>query len=105
MRLKMDSKILLGRILQRFIDLQIAQVAGYNSFGFIKLNKTSVIVSRENGKDTIVPFAKIIVGIEAYQETPSLYDEGPTALKTFGITHVTSPVFALLHLLTMDDYR
>jgi len=105
MRLKMDSKILLGRILQQFIDLQIAQVEGYNSFGFIKLNKTSVIVSRENGKDTIVPFAKIIGGIKAYQETPELYGGGPTVLRTFGITYVTSPVFALLHLLTIDDYR
>lgn len=81
--------------------MQIAQVEGYNSFGFIKLNKTSVIVSRESGKDTIVPFAKIIAGIETYQETPELYGGGPTLLRTFGITHVTSPVFCVV--TSIDD--
>lgn len=101
----MDSKILLGRILQRFIDLQIANLAKYNEFGFIKLNKTSILVAREKGKDTIVPFAKIITGIEAYQKIPELFNESPTALRAFGIMHVTSPVFALLHLLTLDDYN
>jgi hypothetical protein len=98
----MDSKIILGRILQRFIDTEIAQVAGYNQFGFIKLSKNSVVVSRE--RDTIVPFSKIIIGIETYQKAPDLYEKGPTVLRAVGITHVTSPVFALLHLLLKSDY-
>lgn len=100
----MDSRILLGRILKRFIDLEIAQVAGYNQFGFIKLNKSSVVVSRERGRDTIVPFSKIITGIDAYQNTPELYEEGPNVLREFGINYVNSPVFALLHLLSIDNY-
>ena len=101
----MDSKIILGRILQRFIDAKHAQVKDYNRFDFIKLKNTSVIVSRENGQDTPVSFSKIIKGIEAYQERPELYEQGPTALRVFGITHTTSPIFALLHLLTNEDFQ
>lgn len=100
----MDSKIILGKILQRFIDAKCAQVESYNRFGFIELKNSSVLVSRENGQDTSISFAKIIKGIEAYQQKPELYEQGPTALREFGITHVTSPVFALLHSLTDEDF-
>lgn len=100
----MESKIVLGRILQRLIDLQFAQVEGYNRFGLIGLESNKIIVSRENGKDTPIPFAKIIKGIEAYQQRPELYEEGAIALRAFGIIHITSPVFALLHLLKQSDY-
>jgi len=100
----MDSKIILGRLLQRFIDEKYAEQEGYNRFGFVQLKNSSVVVSRENGADTPVQFAKIIKGIEAYQQRPELYELGPTALRAVGITHVTSPVFALLHLLQKSDY-
>ncbi len=101
----MDSKILLGKILQRFCDLKLSRVEGYNSFGYIKETNTTVTISREEGQDTPVPFAKLIVAIEAYQNMPHLYNEGPTALRDFGITHITSPVWSLLHLLTEEDYK
>lgn len=101
----MDSKILLGKILQRFKDLGKAQVDGYNSFGYIRETNNSVIVTREGGKDTSLPFAKIIAGIDAYKTNPYLYNEGPNVLREFGITHVTSPVFALLHMLDEEDYK
>lgn len=100
----MESKIILGRILQRFIDQGYAQVESYNRFNFIEIKGAVVWVSREKGKDTPIPFAKIIDGIEAYKTDASLYDQGPVALRDFGITHVTSPVFALLHLLEREDY-
>lgn len=101
----MDSKILLGKILQRFSDKKIAQVKGYNAFGYIKETNTAVFVTRETGKNTRVSFKKIIAGIQAYQENPALYNEVPTSLRQFGITHVTSPVWSLLHLLNESDYR
>ncbi len=101
----MDSKIILGRILQKFIDAKYAHVDGYNRFGFIELKRSSVIVSRENGADTIIPFTKIIIGIEAYQKESELYEQGPTCLRSVGISHVTSPVFALLHLLSNKDFQ
>ena len=101
----MESKILLGKILQRFKDLGKAEVKGYNLFGYIRENKNSVFVTRETGEDTPILFAKILKGIEAYQSNPELYNSNPTALRDFGITYVTSPVFALLHLLTQEDYK
>jgi len=100
----MDSKILLGRILQRFIDEKAARVPGYQSFGFLRLRTESVLVTRERGKDTPVPFSAILTGINAYQQNAELYQQGPSALRAFGISHVTSPVFALLQLLEQKDY-
>lgn len=46
----------------------------------------------------------MIIAIEAYQNNPDLYHAGPSALRDFGITHVTSPVWSLLHLLEQDHY-
>lgn len=45
----MDSKILLGKILQRFFDLKIAKIEDYNSFGYIRETINSIIVTREGG--------------------------------------------------------
>lgn len=101
----MDSKILLGKILQRFKDLGIAQVEGYNSFGYIRETQNSVFVTRESGKETPIPFDKILKGIEAYKSNIALYQSIPSALRDFEITHVTSPVFALLHLIDKDDFK
>jgi hypothetical protein len=101
----MEPQILLGRIFQRFIDQQYAQIIGYNRFGFIELTNNYVLISREAGEDTKVPFSKIIIGIEAYQMDNDLYHQNTTPLRDQGITHVTSPVFALLHLLPESAYR
>lgn len=101
----MESKILLQQIIKTFREKNVAQVAGYKSFGYIRETPRAVIVSREDGLDTSVPFAKILIGIEAYKSEPELYDQRPTELRGFGITHVTSPVFALLHLLKKESYR
>lgn len=100
----MESKVILGRIIQKLIDQGYAQVEGYNRFGFIEIKGVTIWISREKGKDTPVPFAKIIDGIEAYKSNLELYDQGTNPLRDFGITHVTSPVFALLHLLKKSDY-
>ena len=101
----MDSKILLGKILQRFKDKTFAKVDGYNSFGYIRETDKAVFVTREAGEDTPIPFVKILKGIDAYKSNTTLHQTTPTALRDFGITHVTSPVFALLHLLNEEDYK
>jgi hypothetical protein len=101
----MDSKILLGKILQRFSDKKKSQVKGYNSFGYIYETNSAVYVTRENGNDTAISFDKIIVAIDAYKEFPELYDDGPNALRNFGITHISSPIWSLLHLLLRKDYE
>ena len=101
----MDSKILLGKILQRLSDLGISKVDGYHGFEYLRETNNSVYVGREKGKDTSIPFNKIIMGIEAIKSDPLAYDKGPTVLRKFGITHITSPVWSLLHLLPIDDYK
>ncbi|MBC7383394.1 MAG: hypothetical protein H7296_10470 [Bacteroidia bacterium] len=101
----MDSKILLKKILERFKEKGIARVDGYNSFGYIRETENAVFVTRETGKDTPIPFKKIMIGIDAYKANASMYQTTPTALREVGITHVTSPIFALLHLLDAEDYN
>ena len=101
----MNSLILLEKILQRFKDRGITKVQGYNSFGYLRETPNSVYVSREDGIDTPVPFEKIRIGIEAFQSNILLYSEGPAKLREFGVTHVTSPVWAMLHLLEKEEYK
>lgn len=101
----MESIHLLSEILQRFKANGKAQVEGYNAFGYIRETENAVFVTREAGQDTRVPFDKILNGIAAYQTNPNLYQSTPTALRDYDITHVTSPVFALLHLLGEEEYK
>jgi len=101
----MDSKIVLGKILQRFSDQGLSKMDGYNGFEYLRETNNSVYVSRENGKDTRVSFKEILIGIDAYKSIPSLYNEGPLALREYGITHITSPVWSILHLLQPSDYK
>jgi hypothetical protein len=101
----MEAKIILGRIIQRLIDQEFAQVPGYNRFGFVETRANSLIVSRENGSDTSIPFSQLLKAIEGYKACSGDYNKGPTALRGYGITHVTSPIFALLHLLDINCYN
>ncbi len=66
----MDSKILLGKILQRFSDIKTVKVEGYNSFGYIRETNNAVFVTREAGGNTRIQFEKILLGIESYKLNP-----------------------------------
>ncbi len=101
----MDSKILLGKILQRFSDCGFSKVEGYVGFEYLRETNNAIYIGRERGKVTYIAFEKLIAGIEAFKSRPGLYEEGPSALREFGITHVTSPIWSLLHLLSSDDYK
>jgi hypothetical protein len=100
----MESKIILGRLVQRIIDQGYAQVNGYNRFEYFKHNESSITILRENGQEALIPFKKLLIGIEGYQSSPSDYNTGPTALRKYGLTHITSPIFAILHLLDQSVY-
>jgi hypothetical protein len=93
------------KILHSLERHQFAQVAGYNKFGFVKRGESHVVVSRENGKDTRIPFSKIAESVSAVRRDPKVYSEGPSRLRQHGITHITSPLWALLHLLTLEELR
>ncbi|MDC6390976.1 hypothetical protein PP182_19980 [Maribacter sp. PR1] len=101
----MNPYILLGRILERFYGNGISKVNGYKGFEYIHETRSTVYVKRENGKEAPIAFEKIIDGIEAFQLKPELYNQGPSALRDYGITHITSPVWSLLHLLQIEDYE
>jgi len=90
-------------ILGRFRSRRVSQVPGYNSFGYVGETEKAVIVSRENGKDTRVPIAKLEIGVSAVRHDPGVYDGGPSRLREYEITHVTSPVWSLLHLATKSE--
>ena len=99
----MDAKIILGRILQRLIDQGHAQVPPLNAFGYISLGPSSVMVSRETGQDTPIPLSRLVAAIEILQQHPEVYAKGPGALRPFGITHMNSPIYALLHLMLKES--
>jgi hypothetical protein len=100
----MDNNTLLAKILKTFREKRIAQVEGYNSFGYIRETGNAVWITREKGQDTSVPFSKILKGIDAYKAEPELYNQGPSKLRAYGITHVNSPVWSLLHLISLENY-
>ncbi|MEP2025406.1 hypothetical protein [Reichenbachiella sp.] len=99
-----DPKILLGKVLQRFKDQENATSTTGKLFGYIRETDNSVLITREDGNDTSIPFSKLLKSIELYHKYPSLYTEGPSRLGDYGITHIYSPIWALLHLLNKEEY-
>jgi hypothetical protein len=97
----MRSKI--EAIVERFQKNRIAQIPGYKKFGYINITQKALVVSREDGENTRIPFAKIEEAIRAIRLNNSIYDDGPSSLRKYGITHITSPIWALVHLLSLEE--
>jgi len=106
--MKIDPKILLGRILQKLIDQGYSQVISpektYNKFAYLGHTSRKITIGREQGQDTHLYFEKILLAITKYQVTPNDYDLGPSKTREYGIIHVNSPIWSLLHLLKRADY-
>jgi hypothetical protein len=100
-----DNNKILQKLLEAFRGNGFAQVKGYKRFGYLRETDTAVFVSRETGKDTGVPFDKILLGIEALQDDSNVYSAGPGSLRKYEITRITSPIWAMLHVLPLNDYR
>ena len=94
-----------NELLQKFEDTGVAQVEGYNSFGFIRRTDNGFYISREAGEDTYIPNKKLDQAIDAVRQDPSVYSGGPSKLRFFGITHVNSPLWAVLHLIPLNEYK
>jgi len=94
---------MVSALISRLKQRGYAQVTGYNRFGFVRQADNYVVVSRENGKDTKIPYSKLAVAIEAVQKDSKVYSEGPSRLRKHGLTHITSPLWSLLHLLTLEE--
>lgn len=98
-----STDALVKEIILRLEHRTYAQVPGYNRFGYIRKTEKAVLVSRETGKDTPVPFEKIAVAIQAVRDDREVYARGPSALRPYGITHINSPIWAMLHLLDLKE--
>jgi len=101
----MEISHIVLQIVNRFKERGYAQVPGFNRFGYVKQGNSYVVVSRETGKDTKIPFVKIAKAIEAVRKDSKVYSEGPSRLRQHGITHITSPLWAMLHLLSLEELR
>lgn len=104
MKKRKDSKILLGKILQRFEDKGYVKIADYNWFGRVKEGASHLEVLRENKNTARIDFKRMIITIESYQSNSEAYNEGPRSLRRAGLTHVISPIYSLLHLLCKEAY-
>ncbi|MEX2633677.1 MAG: hypothetical protein WD267_06565 [Balneolales bacterium] len=100
----METLVILETILQIFREDGYTHVQGYNRFGYIKETNSSVIVSRQDGQDTSIAFDKIKLAIDAVKIDRSIYHNGPSSLRNFGITHINSPIWSLLRLVPLSDY-
>lgn len=92
-------------IIQAMKSQGYSKVEGYNKFTYIRDQSEYIEIGRENGKDTKIYFDKMLRGIEEFQTNNDLYDEGPSKLRDFGITHVNSHVWSMLHLLDKEEYQ
>jgi len=100
----MEALMILETIQRELKANGYVQVSGYNRFGYIGETPKAFVISRETGKDTRIPFSKLLEGIEAVQDDINIYDGGPGKLRAYGITHINSPIWALLHLARKSDY-
>ena len=81
----MESMKILDQILKNLREKGSTQVSGYNRFGYIRETDTAVIISREAGEDTRIPFSKILECIKAVQDDASVYDGGPSKLRAYAL--------------------
>jgi len=76
---------------------EIRGAPGYKKFDYIRETSSAVLLRRENGNETRVSRSVLARAIEAVRRDHSLHGKGPKALReASGITHVTSPTWALL---------
>ena len=92
-----------GILLSRFREKGVAQVEGYNKYGYIGETNNAVIVSRQRGNETRVPFTTIEKAIGVVRNNPQVYNKGPSGLRLHGFSHITSPVWAILHLVELSE--
>jgi hypothetical protein len=74
-----------------------------NEFGFIRDDGIKIVVSRENGEDTPITREYIAQAVAAVRKDPSIYILGPSSLKPYIKRRIQSPLWALLHLVSLNE--
>src|SRR5690606_2880867 len=77
-------------------------VPGLVRFKFAKESSGAIVLTRRSGKPTNVGKAQIAAAVEGVRSNHRLYVDGPGALRSVGITHVNSPIYALLRLQPLN---
>lgn len=98
-----DGTSVAQQLVDRLCAVGEAQVLGYNRFEYVSHTSRGVKVKRIKGTTTLIPFSRIARAVDAVRSDLGVYDRGPAALRKFGITHVTSPIWAILHLESKEQ--
>jgi hypothetical protein len=101
---QVQIETLAATILAKFRGVGLAGASGYKQFRYGRETQKAVIVVREGGQEARVPVDRLRTAIRAVMENPSIYEGGPSQLRASGVTHVTSPIWALIRLLPPESY-
>lgn len=99
-----DQDAIINCIIDAVQQAGVAQVPGYVAFKFVCLSGTTVVLRRRNGKTVRIPLSTLRIAVSAVVEDPTVYSGGPSRLREFGITHINSPTWALLHMLPLVSF-
>jgi hypothetical protein len=94
---------LVEMIVKRFRKKGYSQVKGYNRFDYVSKSTNVVTVRRKCGTTARIPYSKIRQAIEAVHDDPDVYEKGPASLRKYNIKYITSPIWSLLHLLSLEE--
>lgn len=98
----MEASQVADVIIKRFIEKGKAQ-GSRNYFGYVDSYPVGIIVSREKGQNTKIPKSTLNEAIEAVRQKPSIYYDGPSALRPYITKRIQSPLWALLRLASLDE--
>ncbi len=99
----METNNLVKEIINRLKKQGYCQVEGYKKFVYIRETDKSVFLLREKGTETRISRSKIAKAIDIVQKDIEVYDKGPSGLREHIATHIHSPLWSLLHLLTPNE--
>lgn len=98
-----EANNLVKEIIKRLKIQGYCQVEGYKKFVYLRETDKSVFLLREKDTKTRISHSKIARAIEVVQKDPAIYDKGPSGLRGHITTHIHSPLWSLLHLLTLNE--
>ncbi len=78
-------------------------VPGYTWFEVIESNDQGLNLKRAKGTQALIRRSVLERAVQAVREDPRRYIAGPSSLRSVGITHVTSPAWSLVRLLSLND--
>lgn len=75
-----------------------------NDFLLKEVQKNKIVLVRANGKDVDIPLSTLKKAIQVCVNDTEFYNGGLNAIEEIGITHIQSPVWALIHLVEKREY-